>query len=182
MTGEEYYNYRPDCEKTLQRYLNNADPSGELVELFNDLCKIRPARDDVNAKRHTKDDDVELRVYASETLKEAAEAFCQGYEEIISKTASTTLIPIQLTWNGIKFIPKTYDPKHIKSVYQKYLSDDDWEFWRKKGLRVGQGVKKAMKPIILEEFEGYLSQWLRFARIDKTSKLDKYGHKGPYGD
>ena len=53
MTGEEYYDYRPICEKTLKNYLNQADPSGKLAELFNDLCKWRSQRDDMNAKRHT---------------------------------------------------------------------------------------------------------------------------------
>ena len=97
MTGEKYYDYRSDCEKTIKEYLNDADPSGELAELFNDLCKWRSQRDDVNAKRNTKDDDLVGRVLATENLNEAAEAFCHGYEEIISKTASTSLIPIQLT-------------------------------------------------------------------------------------
>ena len=185
MTGEKYYNYRPVCEETIKKYLNKADPSGELAELFNDLCKWRSQRDDVNAKRHTKDDDLVGRVLATENLNEAAEAFCHGYEEIISKTASTTLIPIQVhirQFKDIAWSPKTYDPKHIKTVYQKYLSDEDWEVNRERGLKVGQGVKKAMKPRTLEEFEGFFQQWLNIVRIDKMAELDKHGRKGPYGD
>ena len=185
MTGEKYYNYRPVCEETIKKYLNNADPSGELAELFNDLCKWRSQRDDVNAKRNTKDDDLVGRVLATENLNEAAEAFCHGYEEAISKTASTTLIPVQVRIRQFKDIawrPKTYDPKHIKTVYQKYLSDEDWEVNRERGLKVGQGVKKAMKPRTLEEFEGFFKQWLNIVRIDKMEELDKNGRKGPYGD
>ena len=202
MTGEEYYDYRPICEKTLKNYLNQADPSGKLAELFNDLCKWRSQRDDMNAKRHTtktvtkegkktgtdrwdeeekemdsqvegKDDDSVGRVLANENLKEAAEAFCHGYEEAISKTASTTLIPIQVSFPSLTkdmtWSPTTYDPKHIKTVYQKYLSDEDWEVNRKRGLKVGQGVKKALKKTIIEEFEGNFRQWLAIVRVDNIA-------------
>ena len=102
-------------------------------------------------------------------MNEAAEAFCHGYEEIISKTASTTLIPIQIHFIDIAWSPKTYDPKHIKTVYQKYLSDEDWEVNRERGLKVGQGVKKAMKPRTLEAFEDFFKQWLMIVRIDKIA-------------
>ena len=39
MTGEEYYNYRPDCEKTIKKYLNNADYTKEsdLYSALNHL-------------------------------------------------------------------------------------------------------------------------------------------------
>jgi len=105
-------------------------------------------------------------------LNEAAEAFCHGYEEAISKTASTTLIPVQVRIRQFKDIawrPKTYDPKNIKTVYQKYLSDEDWEVNRKRGLKVGQGVKKALKKTIIEEFEGNFRQWLAIVRVDKIA-------------
>ena len=191
MTGEKYYDYRSDCEKTLKKYLNKADPSGELAELFNDLCKWRSQRDDVNTKRHTiktvtkegekkglgrwdKEADKVVEVNpATENLNEAAEAFCHGYEEAISKTASTTLIPIQFSFPSLTkdmtWSPTTYDPKHIKTVYQKYLSDEDWEVNRKRGLKVGQGVKKALKKTIIEEFEGNFRQWLAIVRVDNIA-------------
>lgn len=194
MTGEKYYDYRSDCEKTIKEYLNDADPSGELAELFNDLCKWRSQRDDVNTKRHTiktvtkegekkglgrwdKEADKVVEVNpATENLNEAAEAFCHGYEEIISKTASTTLIPIRVHFNPkempqLKDIeywsPTTYDPKNIKTVFQKSLSDEDWEVNRERGVKVGQGVKKAMNPRTLEGFEDSFNQWLWIVRIDK---------------
>ena len=47
---------------------------------------------------------------------------------------------------------------------------------------IRQGVKKAMKPRTLEEFEGFFKQWLNIVRIDKMAELDKHGRKGPYGN